>query len=239
MGQSNPLSLSVTTLQEIGERVKDKKPDIRRAALSGLAKMYYQQLSSRLPPLSSLLAEEQQQSKDLSKLIRPEVMDRFGSVPSLIVKSWGYPELGNKHHILQLLQEYVLPKTLKPVSQQQRASGGTSEEDQETNPTVSSLSDDPHEVCDVRSTALLILYGLLEEEDRTALGAILGFKNKVRGELKKFLDVRVLLLAAEQSKSSSSAVHAVNLRQSVGRLLQLVPTGDKKTTCFDKLHAVK
>ena len=241
VGQGNPLGLTITTVQEMAERVKDKKPDIRRAALSGLAKMYYQQLSARLPPLSSLLAEDQY--KDLSKLVRPEVMDRFGTVPSLIIKSWGYPELTNKHLVLQLLQEFVLPKALKPVQSTQKISGGTSqeEEDSGTNPTVSSLSDDAHEVCEVRTTALLIMYGLLDEEDRAALGAILGFKSKIRGELKKFLDIRALLLASEQGKNgqSSTGVHTVNLRQCVGRLVQIVPTADKKTTCFDKLHAVK
>ena len=47
-------NLSVGTYKEIGKRLSDKKLEVRKLAVVGLSRLYFQHVSSRLPSLSSL-----------------------------------------------------------------------------------------------------------------------------------------------------------------------------------------
>lgn len=104
--ENNLLHLSMFALEELGERGKDKKFEIRREALLGLAKLYCRNISSQLLPLSN-------ENLGTIASINPEnILNRLNFVPTLVVKCWGYPEPSSKHLIIQLLQEQILPKKI-------------------------------------------------------------------------------------------------------------------------------
>ncbi|RYH20114.1 hypothetical protein EON65_24590, partial [archaeon] len=113
-------TLHLDTLKGMCDRVVDKKSHIRKAALGGLAKLYHQYITSHILPISPIQGAEHATKKhahthtpirtisDLTHSIAPEVLERVGGVPSLLIKSWGYPDIHTKHLVVALLQEMVL-----------------------------------------------------------------------------------------------------------------------------------
>lgn len=241
MVQGGSHVVSFATLEEVGERVKDKRADIRRTALVGLAKMYSVHVASALPPL--VPARGGAGPGDVTKLVDPDVLERLGFVPSLVVKSWGYPDLSSKHLVVTLLQECLLPvnKAAANASSTSDDSQGTSQEDSQQ----SSVSGQK-QGSGCRATALLLLFSLLLPEDRVALSTILSYKSRVRGALKSLLDARIAAKAENSAAGSSSAPMTDDsgrvgaaVKKFVGHLSQLVPVTDKKVPVYDKLLLVK
>ncbi len=232
VGAAGPLALSALTVAEIGERAKDKKADIRRAALVGLSKLYCAFVSSALPPLSSLgdLRSGSKASRavgDVTSLVDREVLERFEGVPSAVIKSWGYPDVASRHLVVQLLQEQLLPLNGR---NKQRASTSSSQQTSQEDSQSSSESQESL-VCECRATALLLLHSLLVDEDRAMLGAILAFKARVRSALHSLLAARAATKNADQLSLAS--------RKHTSALLQLLPAQEKKAPLFDKLLAAK
>lgn len=60
----HPAEFSAATFQEMGERVKDRRVEIKHAALRGLAKMYAQHVSCYLPPLGEVGRRQLEQDVD-------------------------------------------------------------------------------------------------------------------------------------------------------------------------------
>jgi hypothetical protein len=128
VGTENPDNLTVATFKEIGKRVSDRKLEVRKLAVVGLARMYSKHVSSLLPPLSSYCSKlnsksnkekdrERDRERDQSATpslsmfensLKKDILERLGFVPGFVVNTWGYVEM--RPLIMQLLQENVLPK---------------------------------------------------------------------------------------------------------------------------------
>jgi hypothetical protein len=57
LGTESPDNLSKETFLAIGQRLSDKKLEVRKLVLVGLSRLYYRHVSSALPTLSSLCRE--------------------------------------------------------------------------------------------------------------------------------------------------------------------------------------
>ena len=63
LGIESPDVVSGSTFEEIGQRVKDKKLEVRRVALTGMARLYYRHISSTLPSIDSLYIRNDDNSR--------------------------------------------------------------------------------------------------------------------------------------------------------------------------------
>ena len=227
-GLEDPLSLSVVTFKEMVERVKDRKESVHRAAVVGLAKIYGKFVASCLPDLS-VLAENNETPQSA---VRKEILDRLQTIPSTVINYWGYPELKNKHLVIHLLQEYLLPK---------RKGGGMngsgeSQSQSQSQGGAKGVEEDA-DIDSSRASALLLVFSLLEDSERDIFGTILGFKAKVRWELQGFLEAHK---AAPSGASRISIGHNenANLKSSMMRLYKVIPI-DKKIQPLEKLHQMR
>lgn len=203
--------LSKETLQEIGERVKDKRFDVRKVALCGLGKIYYNHISSKLLPLTN----EIESIKIASKNCDEEVLSKLKFIPSLILKSWGFPEFVSKVAIISSLQELILPGRFQS---------------RDTDETVNGQ----------RASALLLMYSLIDENDLIIFKTILAFKAKVRDELSKFVNAKYLQTKNNPNLTTSTPIDLESaLKSSLVNLAQYVPVLDKKLSVLDKLTATK
>jgi hypothetical protein len=130
--------LQVSTLQLMGERVKDKRDEIRKLALLGLCKLYHRYISSQILPAVSGLkdtsskqgassgksqkkkapaVEEYDGESSLNACLRnvsTGAIDRLNTVPSLVIGTFGCLEQYKRHEAITVLQEFLLPKTFYP-----------------------------------------------------------------------------------------------------------------------------
>lgn len=224
-GLDDPMSLSVATFAEMVERVKDKKETVHKTAIVGLAKIYGKFVACCLPDLS-VLADNKE--TPLSA-VRQEILDRLRTIPSTVCKYWGYPDLKNRHLVIHLLQEYLLPR-LKGGKQSSNSPRSGSSQSQQVG--VEQDGDDA-DIDTSRASALLLMFSLLEESERDIFGTILGFKHKVRGELQTFLEARKTATAGRATMQGDDM-----LKGSMMRLYKIVPI-DKKVQPLEKLHQMK
>eukprot|EP01034_Spumella_vulgaris_P029375 gene29375-36419_t len=282
-----PLALTVSSFSDMGDRAKDKKPDIRKAALTGLCRIYAAHVSGKLPGLSSLISSgvstsstsnkskktsssasnntqsDQHFSSDVTKSVDIDVLERLGFVPGMVVKSWGYPDLANRHLVLTLIQEHLLPSgnsggsgagktdSTNTTSSSQSTSQGTeeSQNDEDFHRTSSSSTHHKASACETRAASLLLMYALLEtKEDKALFTSILSFKGRVRSALKGLLDARIAMRgssggASQATQPTSTSIDpslaAASLKKHVALLTQLVPASDRKSAFFDKLLNIK
>ena len=241
---TDPSALSVETVDEIKERVIDKKFEIRKTALIGLCKIYNKYVSSQLPPLPSASS-----LSDLTKRIPQDTLAKLSNIPELLVKSWGVPEMASKHLILQMLQEQILPKSIKAATVDSQQTNGVAT-DSETQPSSQSdLKDE--DLCDQRASSLLLLLSNLSETDENVLSNILGFKSRLCRELTAFVSVlrekmttkarpSSLLGISDENRRESDQFESIDaLRTCLFRLTQIVPIADKRPSAFDKLLLTK
>lgn len=136
----DPTQLQVFTIKEIAERVKDKKQEVRKIAQIGLSKVYSRHISHqvllgdafgeifeddydleseehldkcfRSYPLYDINDPKERRDFTVSESlnINPEIWKRLEFVPGYILNCWGYPDPIDKHLVLQLFQEHILPK---------------------------------------------------------------------------------------------------------------------------------
>ena len=210
----SPTKFTIDTFKEMGERVKDKKIDIKKIAMQGLCRMYSRHISSSLPSLDLI----ELSGSRIADSGNTELMQRLSFVPGLILNCWGFPELAMKHTVLQLTQEYLLPKSSKT---------------EETNsPNTPALED----IDDVRATATLLMFSLLNPAERLQLSSIILFKTKVRNEICTFINARQKVAGNDHSSKVS---HDIELKKSMHRLLQLLPPSDKKNSFVEKINSLK
>lgn len=198
MASEDVTVLRVETLVEMGQRVKDKKPEIVSQTLIGMSKLYGKHLSSQLPGIDTLIpdvnsanyaehaqkrGDKEKKKKyapvpefDVRKVARPEVLERCQFIPSLVINCWGYPDTPTRHLVMQVLQEFILPKVARAPK---------------TDAENNSQGGEPPSIDSVRATALLLLYDVLSEADRNSLGSILGSKTKVRSSVVSYLKFKI------------------------------------------------
>jgi hypothetical protein len=219
------------------ERVKDKKLEIRKIAFQGLSKLYYRNISSMLPLLESLY-ESNASTMEISNCINVEIFERLKLVPSYIIKCWNMPE--TKHSIMTIIQEYLLPKACNNLSENKIENVHMNDSDDNEDSSIKlDKNNKSNNINSIRATALLLLYSLLDADDKKSLGSILSVKTKIRNELKKFLLARDNAIIDNKTTSNSTNPIDKYLTLSMHRLLQVLPPVDKKTSLLEKLHNMK
>ena len=103
----DPLVLSDKSIEEIKERATDKRFEIRRTVLLGLAKIYNKYISLSLPPLSAVYTQDKDRGKDkgergLLDNVDEILLNRFQFVPETIIKSWGVRDIVSRHLVIQV-----------------------------------------------------------------------------------------------------------------------------------------
>jgi len=259
LAYAHPTALSPATYAEMGERAKDKRPEVRRLVMVGLAKIYGRHISLVLPALSAL--SQGMRVDSLREAVDPAILARLEFVPGMLMKCWGYPEMGTKHLVLQLLQEQLLPKTT--IALEKDSSDASSPRSSDgSQPSSEKTAPDAAELNDRRACALLLIFEGLTPGDKNSLSAILGFKSKARTELQAFLKIRATPVRARsssvggaqtQSSSASSSSsssqsdkselsaeeHMKALRKCMLRLMHIIPSADKKSSYMEKLYSTK
>ena len=109
----DPVFLSVDIFREMGERVKDKKLQVRKVAQIGLAKVFWRHVSlpaTALPEdegseqIWALGSDPEVRAEGLaaSMGVSVEVWRRVSFVPGFLINCWGYPDPLDKHLVIQV-----------------------------------------------------------------------------------------------------------------------------------------
>jgi len=204
--ESNLTKLNIETFEELGERAKDKKFEVRKAALVGLSKLYFRYISSQLLPLSDIVFES---ADSFVANIDEAVVCRLKFVPSILLKCWGYPEFSSKYLIIQMFQEQIIP-------------------------IATANRDSRVDISYVRATALILLVSTIDENDWSFIRAILAFKSKVRDEISKISVLKSKQLDRNGSAQSPDEI-TEQLKQLLYNITHLVYLPEKKFAIFEKL----
>ena len=103
IGMEDCLLLSVDTYNEIIARFVDRKLEIKKMAWFGLAKIYNRHVSSTLPPITFLTANNLNDDyRSIEKIVDSEIWLRLKNIPGNILKCWGFPELQFRHQVIQV-----------------------------------------------------------------------------------------------------------------------------------------
>jgi len=224
-----PKEFSTHTFLEMGERVKDRRMEVKRLAMIGLAKIYNKHISSTLPPMRSLVGSSSSSSHhhSMRSLVDQSLLDRLDFIPGFLMKCWSYPEAINKYLIVQLLQEQLLPKQSAASSTDGGPPQGTekapavaavvvskSSKNKSSVAAESKSGPESSDICDRRATAFVLMFELLTKSDRTFLASIMTFKAKVRSELLTFMSIRSKSLGPVDSRSSQTQQTLIERRMS-------------------------
>lgn len=249
-----PTGLSAETYTEMAEKVKDRKAEVRRLAMVGLARLYNHHVSGRLPPLSTLARDGIASVRDC---VDSDVLRLLSFVPGHLLLCWGYQEVATRHLVVHLLQEVLLPKAGVDIGEDTTTTSSPptdNEVEEPQKPGKRIAADAALDAEDRRATALLLIYEHLSSAERNALAAALGFKARVRAELQALLKIRATavkngrLSDAASVRSSSSGdsngemnaeEHARALRKCMLKLHTTLPPADKKTMHFEAICAKK
>ena len=225
LAQEDPLKLAVPSFLEMGARIKDRRPEVRKAALLGMAQVYAKHVASALPPLGELTDS----GDDLLASQRGGLVDRLQQVPALVLSCWSLPEPAMKQQVLTLLQEHLLPRAPKLV-----AAASASQSQSQAAQSVQDAEMDGR-----RAAALYFMFAHLGEPERGLLSGLLQYKASVRKELQAFLQARDVVYGNARSVPVSSSADAAALKNAMLRLALALPTADKKTAGLERLGAMK
>ena len=109
------------TVREMAERMKDKRLQIRKVAMIGLAKVYWKHVALWLDPIDLPADSKKDKTKkkgskgvtegdgvyEFGSGVPQEVWHRLKFIPGFILSCWGYPDPEERHLVLQLFQEQV------------------------------------------------------------------------------------------------------------------------------------
>ncbi|RLN31745.1 hypothetical protein BBJ28_00003034 [Nothophytophthora sp. Chile5] len=107
--------ISEECLRAVGERMKDKKVVLRKETMTGLSQVYSTHISSYW--------EEEDEDKPLSlshRNIPAAHIKKLGWIPDYVLKCFAYPQQELKLRVVQLLDDFLLPKA---CSERIRANG--------------------------------------------------------------------------------------------------------------------
>ncbi len=95
-------SLSEDAFFEMAERMKDKKPSIRRSAMTSMAKLYSRYISGNFIGIDELQKQGTLSSKTFFG-ISSDAWKRLRIVPEYIISCWGFPEFVDKQLVIQVI----------------------------------------------------------------------------------------------------------------------------------------
>ncbi|KAL4114468.1 hypothetical protein PRIC2_014405 [Phytophthora ramorum] len=109
--------ISEECLRAVGERMKDKKVALRKETMTGLSQVYSTHISS-------YWEDEEEGGKILLSLNHRNIpaahIKKLGWIPDYVLKCYAYPQQELKLRVIQLLDDFLLPKAL---SERSRANG--------------------------------------------------------------------------------------------------------------------
>ncbi|KAG3070859.1 hypothetical protein PI124_g15319 [Phytophthora idaei] len=108
--------ISEECLRAVGERMKDKKVALRKETMTGLSQVFSTHISSYWD-------EEDEEERLLSlnhRNIPADHSKKLGWIPDYVLKCYAYPQQELKLRVIQLLDDFLLPKAL---SERTRANG--------------------------------------------------------------------------------------------------------------------
>lgn len=187
-----PDSLSKDSYSEMAERMKDRRPSIRRSAMLCLARLYCRHVSGQFADVAETYAAGENCKGGKIKFgTTAETWSLFNRIPGYIISCWGYPEFVDKQLVVQLLQEYIIPRFSYSItrsapsaekcfddllSSPSRVIGCTTGGENTTTEARTGRNEASE---GVRATALLAMWSTLDPAGRAGLASILGFKTKV------------------------------------------------------------
>lgn len=182
-----PTALTPDTFAEMAERMKDRRPTIRRTSMLCLARLYARHVSGRFTDFASVMTCSGSTQTALHQYFGScsDVWTLLKPVPGYIISCWGYPEFVDKQLVMQLLQEYIIPRyeynNCSNVSPNLVRPGSPSVADSyEVMPDVNECSSGRLEASEgTRASALIAMWVSLDAAGRSGLASILGFKTKV------------------------------------------------------------
>jgi sister-chromatid-cohesion protein PDS5 len=96
----NPLTLQQNTYVEMAERMKDRRPSIRRNAMHYMAKIYARHVSGVLCSIEDLSSLDSAVVGTFG--LTADLWASLNIIPSYIISCWGYPEFIDKHLVIQV-----------------------------------------------------------------------------------------------------------------------------------------
>ncbi|ETK84564.1 hypothetical protein F441_10667 [Phytophthora nicotianae CJ01A1] len=105
--------ISEECLRAVGERMKDKKVVLRKETMTGLSQVFSAHISSYWEDEERLLSLNQRN-------IPAENIKKLGWIPDFVLKCYAYPQPELKLRVIQLVDDFLLPKAL---SEHTRANG--------------------------------------------------------------------------------------------------------------------
>lgn len=102
VASENPLLLSMDTYIEMAERMKDKRPSIRRNAMLYMARLYSRHVSGHFSELEDLAMGEGGSPARETFGAPADSWGLLRRVPEYIISCWGYPEFVDRQLVLQV-----------------------------------------------------------------------------------------------------------------------------------------
>ncbi|CCI42822.1 unnamed protein product [Albugo candida] len=96
--------VSEECLRQVGERLKDKKLIIRKEAMTGLSQVYAHHVSAYWA------RSKNQPNERLLDVIPKDCLKKLGWIPDYVLKCFAYPQQELRLRVVQLLDDYILPK---------------------------------------------------------------------------------------------------------------------------------
>lgn len=109
--------VSEDCLRAVGERMKDKKVALRKETMTGLSQVFSTHISSYWEEQDG---EEDQFLSLTHHTIPLEHIEKLGWIPDYVLKCYAYPQEELKLRVIQLLDDFLLPKAL---TERTRANG--------------------------------------------------------------------------------------------------------------------
>ncbi|KAL3666298.1 hypothetical protein V7S43_008550 [Phytophthora oleae] len=108
--------ISEECLRAVGERMKDKKVTLRKETMTGISQVFSTHISS-------YWEEDEEEERPLSlnhRNIPAAHIKKLGWIPDYVLKCYAYPQQELKLRVIQLLDDFLLPKAF---SERARANG--------------------------------------------------------------------------------------------------------------------
>ncbi|GMF20311.1 unnamed protein product [Phytophthora lilii] len=108
--------ISEECLRAVGERMKDKQVILRKETMTGLSQVFSTHISS-------YWEEDEEEDRPLSlshRNIPADHLKKLGWIPDYVLKCYAYPQQELKLRVIQLLDDFLLPKNF---SERTRANG--------------------------------------------------------------------------------------------------------------------
>lgn len=230
----NPLFFKKEVLSEVGDRAKDKKIEVRKITLIGLAKIYNKFVCTSFSPFSDFIGKS---TSAFFVTSQEEFLERFSFIPGIIINSWGFPEFSSKCLIIKLLQEQILPKFSDSVSRLSLNDSLSAHD--------CSLSSSEFESCnesktsDLRATSLIYMFQNLNQSERVVFSSILSYKASTRSSLVKYINDIQEYKKIDYNKQDKVKKLKGEIKKNLFKLNQLIPYLERRSNSLENLQQIK